>query len=80
MAELYLLRPLFPGSSEIDQLDRIFKILGTPKRDQWREGYKLAEKRDIKFNEHIKKNLQKHLPDISDPAYECIKLMLKISS
>ena len=33
MAELYLLRPLFPGSSEVDQLDRIFKILGTPKRD-----------------------------------------------
>lgn len=45
MAELYLQRPLFPGTSELDQIDRIFKILGTPKKDQWREGYKLAEKR-----------------------------------
>jgi protein kinase len=80
MAELYLLRPLFPGASELDQIDRIFKILGTPKRDQWREGYKLAEKREITFNEHTKKNLQKFLTDISDPAYECVKLMLKISS
>jgi serine/threonine protein kinase len=57
MAELYLLRPLFPGSSELDQIDKIFKILGTPKRDQWREGFKLAEKREIVFNEHPKKNL-----------------------
>jgi len=52
MAELYLLRPLFPGSSELDQIDKIFKVLGTPKKDQWREGYKLAEKREIIFNDH----------------------------
>lgn len=30
MAELYLLDPLFNGNSEIDQLNKIFKIMGTP--------------------------------------------------
>ena len=30
MAELYTLRPLFPGSSEIDQLFKICGVLGTP--------------------------------------------------
>jgi serine/threonine protein kinase len=45
MAEMYLLAPLFPGSSELDQMDKILKILGTPKPDQWREGYRLAAKR-----------------------------------
>lgn len=80
MAELYLLKPLFPGQSEMDQLERIFKILGTPKPDQWREGYRLAEKREIKFNDYNKKNLQKYLGECSDSAFEAIKLMLKISS
>ena len=30
MAELYTLRPLFPGSSEIDELFKIASVLGTP--------------------------------------------------
>jgi serine/threonine protein kinase len=33
MSELYLQHPLFPGTSELDQIDKIFKILGTPKKD-----------------------------------------------
>lgn len=32
MAELYTLRPLFPGSSEIDQIFKICTVLGTPKQ------------------------------------------------
>jgi hypothetical protein len=28
-------RPLFPGSSEADQLNRIFKLLGTPTPKTW---------------------------------------------
>lgn len=34
MAELFLLQPLFPGESNIDQLVEIIKILGTPTKDQ----------------------------------------------
>ena len=32
MAELYTLRPLFPGSSEIDEIFKICSVLGTPKQ------------------------------------------------
>lgn len=30
LAELYTFRPLFPGSSEVDQLFKICSVLGTP--------------------------------------------------
>ena len=30
MGELILLRPLFPGADHVDQLNRIFDIIGTP--------------------------------------------------
>ncbi|XP_017224486.2 cell division control protein 2 homolog A [Daucus carota subsp. sativus] len=34
-AEMVNLRPLFPGDSEIDELYRIFRILGTPNENTW---------------------------------------------
>jgi serine/threonine protein kinase len=49
MAELYLGRPLFPGTSETDQLTRIVTVLGTPTISDWSEGIKLAEQKGIKF-------------------------------
>jgi len=33
-AELFLRKPLFPGGNHIEQLKIIFKIVGTPKKDQ----------------------------------------------
>lgn len=30
LSELYTFRPLFPGSSEVDQLFKICTVLGTP--------------------------------------------------
>ncbi|XP_015913068.1 cyclin-dependent kinase 2 [Parasteatoda tepidariorum] len=34
-AEMLTKRPLFPGDSEIDQLFRVFRTLGTPDEDSW---------------------------------------------
>lgn len=35
MAELATRRPIFAGDSEIDQLFKIFRVLGTPSEDDW---------------------------------------------
>merc|ERR1711881_540926 len=35
VAELFLLRPLFPGTSEVNQLSTIFRLMGTPTLDDW---------------------------------------------
>lgn len=43
MGELYLGRPLFPGTSESDQLTRIITVLGTPQPSDWPEGHQLAQ-------------------------------------
>lgn len=32
MAELYTLRPLFPGSSEVDEIFKVTSVLGTPNK------------------------------------------------
>ena len=48
--ELLNLKPLFTGSSEIDQLKRIFKIMGNPNVEKWPGISELSEwKVFIKF-------------------------------
>lgn len=36
-------RPLFPGNSDADQLQRIFKVLGTPTEESWPSMHELPE-------------------------------------
>lgn len=40
IVELYLGSPLFPGADNIDQLYRIFNILGEPTEEKWPLGYR----------------------------------------
>ncbi|XP_052197398.1 cyclin-dependent kinase F-4-like [Diospyros lotus] len=42
MAELFTLRPLFPGSSEADEMYKICSVIGTPTESEWADGVKLA--------------------------------------
>lgn len=35
LAEMVTKRPLFPGDSEIDEIFKIFRVLGTPNNDMW---------------------------------------------
>ena len=52
MAELYMLRPLFPGNSESDMIQKVCQVLGTPDKQVWPDGYKLAQARRVKFPEY----------------------------
>jgi serine/threonine protein kinase len=81
MAELITGRPLFPGGSEYDQLDTIFKILGTPTQLGWREGHKLAQKREIKLEEmnYKKTKLSTIFTKVSLQAVKILKKMLQIN-
>lgn len=49
-AELFTLQPLFPGTSDIDQLSRILCVLGNLNEDSWSGCVKLPDYRTISFN------------------------------
>jgi len=50
--ELLLMKPLFPGRSEIDQLNRIFKDLGTPSEKIWPKYGELPGVKKMSFAQH----------------------------
>lgn len=48
-AELITLQPLLPGTSELDQVRKIFDLLGEPSPQNWPEGLQLAAKMNIRL-------------------------------
>jgi MAK-like kinase len=74
-AECYTLRPLFPGNSEIDQLFKICSTLGTPKREEWSEGFTLAAKINFKWIQCVKTDLHKLIPNACNDAIALIESM-----
>ncbi|XP_026499923.2 serine/threonine-protein kinase MAK [Vanessa tameamea] len=77
MAELYTCRPLFPGNSEIDQLYKINAILGTPSREEWPDGYMLAETLRFRFPTCAGVPLTRVVPTASPPALALLAALLR---
>ena len=78
-AEFYLNRPLFPGSSDTDQLFKICSILGPPSASDWDEGYQLARRMNIRFPPLAPTPLRQILPNAPPAAVDLIEQMLKFN-
>jgi protein kinase len=76
MAELYMLRPLFPGSSEPDQLHKICSVLGTPTEKTWPDGMKLASAMNFTFPRYTKTPLRQLISHASDDAIDLMNGLL----
>ncbi|EOB03225.1 Serine/threonine-protein kinase MAK, partial [Anas platyrhynchos] len=76
MAELYTLRPLFPGTSEVDEIFKICQVLGTPKKSDWPEGYHLASTMNFRFPQCVPISLKTLIPNASNEAIQLMTDML----
>eukprot|EP00898_Chlorokybus_atmophyticus_P005739 jgi/Chlat1/6166/Chrsp41S09035 len=77
MAELYTLRPLFPGSSEADEIYKICSVLGTPTAQNWPDGLKLAAAMNFRFPQFPATPLAQLMPMASPDA---VDLMTTLTS
>lgn len=76
MAELYTLRPLFPGSSESDQLYKVCSVLGTPTQAQWPEGFKLAAQIGFRFPQFVPTKLETIVPQSNADGIQLMLAMM----
>lgn len=65
LAELYTLRPLFPGSSEADEIYKICSILGSPTMRTWPDGMRLAAQMQFRFPQFVPTALAQLIPNAS---------------
>ncbi|AQK73898.1 Serine/threonine-protein kinase MHK [Zea mays] len=53
MAELLTLHPLFPGTSEADEIHKICNVIGSPDEQSWPQGLSLAEAMKYQFPQEL---------------------------
>ena len=75
-AEMALGRPLFTGSSEIDQLFQLFSTLGTPNNSVWEGFTELPNYKDI-FPNWPPKPITKIVPDLDPLGQQLLQRLLE---
>ncbi|KAL4625925.1 hypothetical protein ACB092_05G059200, partial [Castanea dentata] len=68
MAELFTLRPLFPGISEADEIYKICSVIGSPTKDSWADGLALARDINYQFPQFSGVHLSVLVPSASNDA------------
>ncbi|KAG5684671.1 hypothetical protein PVAND_013888 [Polypedilum vanderplanki] len=66
-AELLAMTPLFPGKSEVDQLNRIFKDLGTPNEKVWAGYDQLPLVKKMSFTDYPVSQIRKKFATNTSP-------------
>jgi len=74
--ELFIRKPLFPGTSDIDQLGRIFSVRGTPTPETWSDVNQLPCYFEFETTQKIP--LQKLINGMSNQLAEIIDEMLEL--
>lgn len=77
LAELFTLRPIFPGSTEADQIYKICSILGSPTMRSWPDGIRLASQMSFKFPQFVSSPIQQVAPNASPEGLSLIADLLK---
>ncbi|KAL9708832.1 Cyclin-dependent kinase catalytic subunit [Leucoagaricus gongylophorus] len=67
--------PLFPGDSEIDQIFRIFRLLGTPNEDVWPGVSSLPDYKTT-FPQWSRKDIGEAVPQLDPYGLDLLKLLL----
>ncbi|KAL3818327.1 hypothetical protein ACJIZ3_004232 [Penstemon smallii] len=75
MAELFSLRPLFPGSSEADEIYKICSVIGSPTKNEWSEGLELASAINYQFPQVAGIHLSVLMPGVAEDAINLIKAL-----
>ncbi|WEW58817.1 negative regulator of the PHO system [Emydomyces testavorans] len=77
MAEMYTGRPLFPGTTNEDQLQKIFRLMGTPSERSW-PGISQFPEYKSNFHVYATQDLRLILPQIDQLGLDLLSRMLQL--
>ena len=77
MAEMYTGRPLFPGTTNEDQLQKIFRLMGTPGERSWPGIAQLPEYKAT-FHVYATQDLRLIFPGLEQVALDLLMRMLQL--
>jgi len=77
LAEMVTKRPLFPGDSEVDEIFKIFRILGTPNEDVW-PGVTSLQDWNNDFPIWPQLNIARFVPGLSESGIDLLEQLIAI--
>lgn len=77
MAEMYTGRPLFPGTTNEDQLQKIFRLMGTPSERSW-PGISQFPEYKPNFHNYATQDLRMILPQVDQLGLDLLSRMLQL--
>ncbi|MCJ1462128.1 negative regulator of the PHO system [Pseudocyphellaria aurata] len=77
MAEMYTGRPLFPGTTNEDQLQKIFRLMGTPSERSW-PGISQFPEYKPNFHIYATQDLRMILPQVDQMGLDLLSRMLQL--
>jgi negative regulator of PHO system len=77
MAEMYTGRPLFPGTTNDDQLQKIFRLMGTPSERSW-PGISQFPEYKPNFHNFATQSLHAILPQVDALGLDLLSKMLQL--
>jgi len=75
MAEMYSGRPMFPGTGNEDQLQKIFRLMGTPSERSW-PGISAFPEYKANFPVYVTQDLRNIMPSMDPLALQLLAAML----
>lgn len=75
MAEMFTGRPLFPGSTNEDELLRVFRLMGTPTEQTW-PGISQYSEYKTNWPYYVPQNLSQILPMMDHLAIDLLQRLL----
>lgn len=77
MAEMYTGRPLFPGTTNEDELHKIFRLMGTPSEHSW-PGISRFPEYKTNFPIYATQDLRNILPQVDSQGLDLLTRMLQM--
>ena len=77
MAEMYTGRPLFPGTTNEDELQKIFRLMGTPSERSWPGISQFPEYKPT-FHVYATQDLRSILPQVDQLGLDLLSRMLQL--
>ena len=77
LAEMVTKKPLFPGDSEIDEIFRVFRVLGTPNEEVW-PGVTALQDWNDDFPVWPALNIARFVPGLDDEGVDLLEQMLAL--
>lgn len=78
LAELIMLAPIFPGSNDIDQIFRVFQVMGTPTETSWPGVESLPDFSKVTFPSMEPMDFRVLMPMVTDETIEFVQLLLQL--